>query len=80
MEEKTNTLTQQPTCENLEQKIETQKKKIAVLQESLTTLQEKGKTFVNQKMGIEEELKNTTTLVTVNKALNHRMSRSSQMT
>jgi len=28
-----------------------------VLQESLATLQEKEKTFVYQKMGIEEELK-----------------------
>ena len=57
MEEKTNTFAQQPTCEDLKQKIETLKKEIAVLQESLATLQEKEKTFVYQKMGIEEELK-----------------------
>lgn len=59
MEEKTNTLAQQPTWENLKQKIETLKKEIALLRESLATLQEKEKTFVYQKMKIEEELKNT---------------------
>lgn len=57
MEEKTNTLAKQPTCEDLEQKIETPKKEIAVLQESLATLQERGKTSVNQKMQIEKKPK-----------------------
>jgi uncharacterized protein YceH (UPF0502 family) len=43
MEEKTNTRAQQPTCEDLKQKIETLKKEIALLQERLATLQEKEK-------------------------------------
>jgi len=57
MEEKTNTLAQQPTtCEDLEQKMEILKKESAALKKSLATLQEKGKIFANQKMEIEKTL------------------------